>query len=199
MGAGLVCIRGLGGGLDQVMMGGVGDLASAVIHSDHRAGHRADPAHRRHRLGSRRPRPPALHPGRDPGHPPLRRPSPVRPVPDRLAPAGQIRPRQTRHPHPLLPRLRCAARLQRRLPQRPVRHLPLRRTRPALPLPRLPGLLPPHRQAHGHHGHAAAHRPGTRQPHDHLRQTRRTTRPQHPCPCASGRKWKHCRSTGAAQ
>ena len=44
-------------------------------------------------------------------------------------------------------RLRCPFRLPRRLPQGPVRHLALRRARPALPVPRLQGLLPPHRRA----------------------------------------------------
>jgi MoaA/NifB/PqqE/SkfB family radical SAM enzyme len=54
------------------------------------------PARRRRRLGSRRERPPALHPGRRPGHPPLGRPGPVRPVPDRRV-RGMGPPRHRHH------------------------------------------------------------------------------------------------------
>jgi len=71
---------------------------------------------------------------------------------------------------------------QQRMPQRPVRHLPLRRTRPALPLPRLQGLLPPHHRAHGNHERAAAGEPGPGRAHGHLRPARRAARPQRPLP-----------------
>ncbi len=55
----------------------------------------------------------------------------------RAAPAGQGRPGQARHPHLVLPRLRRADRVQRRLPERSVRHLLVWRARPALPVPEL--------------------------------------------------------------
>ncbi len=60
----------------------------------------------------------------------------------RLGAADQVRPGQARHPHPVLLGLRRALRVQRRLPQGPLRDLPLRRSGPALPVPRLQALLP---------------------------------------------------------
>ena len=53
------------------------------VHPDHRARDRADTADRRLRLGQRGEGPPALHPGRGPGHATIGRPGAVRPVHDR--------------------------------------------------------------------------------------------------------------------
>ena len=65
--------------------------------------------------------------------------------PGRLAPAAPVRPRQARHAAPLLPRVRRSLRLPRRLPQGPFHHHTRRRAGAQLPVPRLQGLLPPHR------------------------------------------------------
>ena len=102
--------------------------------------------------------------------------------PDRPAPAAAVRAGQARHADPLLPRLRCPVRLQRRLPQGPVRHLALRRTRPALPVPRLQELLPPRPAPMQAMFSAAARRPGPRRADDRLRQAGRPARPQRPLP-----------------
>jgi radical SAM protein with 4Fe4S-binding SPASM domain len=48
--------------------------------------------------------------------------------------------------------------------------------------PRLQGLLPPYRQAHGNHGQAAACRPGTRRADGDLRRAGLPARPQRPLP-----------------
>ena len=69
---------------------------------------------------------------------------------------------------------------------------PPRRARPALPMPGLPGLLPPHRQAYGNHVRAAAGEPCPGRAHGNLRPARRAARPQRPPPCGNGHKWKHC-------
>ena len=99
-----------------------------------------------------------------------------------LPAAAQVRAGQAGHADPVLPRLRRPVRLQRRLPQGPVRHLPLRRAGPALPVPRLPGLLPPRHRAHAGHVRAAARRPGPRRADDRLRPAGRPPRPQRPLP-----------------
>ena len=90
----------------------------------------------------------------------------------------QIRAGQARHPDPVLPGLRRPVRLQRRLPEGPVRHLTLRRTRPALPLPQLPGVLPARPQADGNHEPAPPVEPCARRAHAHLCQAGRPARPQ---------------------
>ena len=65
----------------------------------------------------------------------------------------------------LLPRVRRALRLPRRLPQGPLHRDPRRRARPQLPLRRLQGLLPPRRRAPAAHVRAAARRPRARGDH----------------------------------
>ena len=96
--------------------------------------------------------------------------------------AAQVRAGQVRHPDPVLPGLRRALCLQRRLSQGPVRRLGLRRAGPALPVPELQGVLPPRRGADGHHGRIAAGEPGPRGAHAVLRDPRRATRPQRTVP-----------------
>ena len=54
---------------------------------------------------------------------------------------------QARHAAAVLPRLRRALRLPRRLPQGPLHRHARRRARPQLPLRRLQGVLPPRRRA----------------------------------------------------
>ena len=74
----------------------------------------------------------------------------------RLGPAARLRARQARHPAPVLPRVRRALRLPRRLPQGPL-HLDARgRAGAQLPLRGLQALLPPRRRADARHGRAAA-------------------------------------------
>ena len=110
-----------------------------------------------------------------------------------------VRAGQTRHPDPLLPRLRCPARLSRRLPQGPVRHLALRRTRPALPVPRVQGFLPPRPAADAGHGQpAAAGRAPSELMTAYARQDARRGR-NDPCPCRSGLKWERCHGTEPAR
>ena len=69
----------------------------------------------------------------------------------RLAAAVHLRPGQARHPPAVLPRLRRALRVPRRLSQGPVHLDPGRRARPQLPLRRLQGFLPPRRRADAVH------------------------------------------------
>ena len=59
-------------------------------------------------------------------------------------------------PAGVLPLLRRALRLQRRLPEGPLPRHPRRRARAALPLRGLPAVLPPRRPAHAGHGEPAA-------------------------------------------
>ena len=221
---------------------------------------------------------PAVHPGREPGHAPLDRPGPVRPVHDRRVrgmgpprhrhactcrcstprwPTGTARaagcactrrraaassrwstpatctPATTSSspatcsatsrtstcwswsPRPqqrkfgqdkrdtltrYCLRLRRAVRLQRRLPQGPLRHLTLRRARPALPLPQLPGASSTtSREPMRNHGQLL--RPD-RAPAElmsiYARQDAHRGRNE-PCTCGSGRKWKHCHGTEPAR
>ena len=87
---------------------------------------------------------------------------------------------QAGHPDAVLPGLRRAGRLQRRLPQGPVRDLPVRRTGAALPVPGLPVVLPACSRTHAGHGDSAAPGPGARRAHG--RPTRDAG-----CPAASER------------
>ena len=104
----------------------------------------------------------------------------------------------------VLPRVRRAVRLQRRLPQGPVHHHPRRRARAALPLRRLPGLLPPRRRPDAGHGRPAAPGPrrhrrcatGTpRATRNATRPTRAPARAGRPGPAATGPRLAHpCRN-----
>ena len=69
----------------------------------------------------------------------------------RLAEAALLRPRQARPAAALLPRVRRALRLPRRLPQGPLHHDPRRRAWAELPLRRLQGLLPSRRPGDAAH------------------------------------------------
>src|SRR3954468_1503782 len=60
----------------------------------------------------------------------------------------------------------------------PLRHVAVRRARPALSLPWLQGVLPARAQTHGDHVPVAARRPGTVRAHERLRRSRRATSPQ---------------------
>ena len=90
-----------------------------------------------------------------------------------LPAAAGLRAGQARHPARVLPLVRRALRLQRRLPQGPVHPHPRRRARAALPVRRLQGLLPPRRRADAGDGRAAA--PGARR-HRAARLVRRARR-----------------------
>ena len=98
----------------------------------------------------------------------------------RLAAAAAVRAGQARHAAAVLPRLRRALRLPRRLPQGPLHLDPGRRARPQLPLRRLQGLLPPRRPADAVHGRAAAPRRRAVGDRAALRGRGRAARPQRP-------------------
>ena len=61
----------------------------------------------------------------------------------------------------LLPRLRRALRVQRRVPEEPLHAHARRRARAQLPLRRLQGVLHPHRRLDAHHGRPPAQRAAT--------------------------------------
>ena len=94
--------------------------------------------------------------------------------------ATGVRQRQARHPPAVLPGLRRAVRVQRRLPEGPLRHHPRRRSRPALPVRRIQGVLQPRRCADAVHGRPAARRPGRHCPARLVRRRRRPARAQRP-------------------
>ena len=71
----------------------------------------------------------------------------------------QVRPGQVRRPAALLPRVRRALCLPRRLPQGSLYPYPRRRAGPELPVRRLQAVLPPRRPAHALHGRCAAPQP----------------------------------------
>ena len=77
-----------------------------------------------------------------------------------VAAAACVRAGQARHPAGLLPLVRRALRLQRRLPQGPLPRHARRRARAALPVRGVPALLPPRRRADEGHGRPAAPRRG---------------------------------------
>ena len=76
--------------------------------------------------------------------------------------AAAVRRRQARRAAALLPRMRRALRLPRRLPQGPLRRRAGRRAGAQLSLRRLQGVLPPRRRADAAHVRAAARRTARR-------------------------------------
>ena len=91
----------------------------------------------------------------------------------RLPGAAAVRAGQARRPAAVLPRVRRALRLPRRLPQGPLHDDAGRRAGAQLPLPRLQDLLPPRRRAAAAHVRTAA--PGPRAVGDRRGVRRRRT------------------------
>ena len=103
-----------------------------------------------------------------PGRQPRRRPDAAA---DRgLTRAGGVRRRQARHPAAVLPVLRRALRLPRRVPQGPPHHDARRRAGAELALRRVPGLLPPRRRADARHGRPPRGGQGRRRRHGLVRE-----------------------------
>ena len=89
----------------------------------------------------------------------------------------------------LLPRVRGAVRLPRRVPEEPLHPHARRRTRPQLSLRRLQGVLHPHRRARCASWPTCS--AGAATPTRSWASSRSAGR-NDPCPCGSGRKAKHC-------
>ena len=92
----------------------------------------------------------------------------------------------------VLPGVRRALRLPRRLPEGPLHLHARRRARAQLPLRRIQGVLPPHRRADAHDVRPAARGPRAaeivaRYATEDARRGR-----NEPCTCGSGAKWKNC-------
>ena len=97
--------------------------------------------------------------------------------PGRLAAAAAVRARQAGDAPAVLPRLRRALRLPRRLPEGPLHRDACRRAGPELPLRRLQGVLPPRRRADADDGGAAGRGPRARGDRRPVRGGRRPARP----------------------
>ena len=97
----------------------------------------------------------------------------------------------------VLPRVRCAVRVSRRVPEGPVHRRSVRRARPQLPVPELQGLLPPRRRPDAADVGAARGRTSPSElVHEYAAEDARRGR-NDPCTCGSGRKWKHCHGAEA--
>ena len=92
----------------------------------------------------------------------------------------------------VLPGLRRAVRVQRRLPEGPVRHHPGRGAGAAPPVRRVQGLLRPRRRPDAAHGRPAARRQGRNRLRDWYAAADADRGRNDPCTCGSGRTWNHC-------
>ena len=110
----------------------------------------------------------------------------------RLAATAAVRARQARHAAAVLPRVRRALRVSRRLPEGPLHHDARRGPRAQLPLPRVQGVLPPRRRSDAHDGGLLAAEPGAVRDREPVRVADARRGRNDPCTCGSGRKWKHC-------
>ena len=113
--------------------------------------------------------------------------------------AAALRRGQGVHAAQILPRVRRALRLQRRVPQASLPHHSRRRAGPELPLRRLQDVLPPHRSrtcASWRRSWCAQRAPANvmRWVAAQDAQAAIRARPgrNDPCPCGSGKKFKHC-------
>ena len=106
-----------------------------------------------------------------------------------LAAAAQVRPGQARHAAPLLPRLRRALRLPRRLPQGPVHSTP--DGEPGLHYS-CPASRPSSATSAGDGQMGELLRAGARAGHGRYARADARRGRNDPCTCGSGRKWKVC-------
>ena len=110
----------------------------------------------------------------------------------RVAAAAPLRTGQARPLPRLLPRVRCALRLPRRVPQGPLHLDTRRRARPQLPVRGLQVVLPPRRPADAINvGTARRGEAPAEVMRIYAQEDARRGRNE-PCTCGSGLKWKRC-------
>ena len=105
--------------------------------------------------------------------------------------AAALRHGQAGHPAALLPRVRRALRLPRRVPQGPLHRRPRRRARPELPVRRLQGVLRPRHRPMRHMESLLRNRPGRPPRIMRVYAMEDAARGRNEaCSCGSGRKFK---------